>query len=90
MADDAPPPRSRPVDEAAPARRPADPQSIAAARENISTIRPSTDTPEQRRALADADAHPDDPDADDDGALDTAGLLERELGARVIEETPRS
>ncbi|MFC5177595.1 DNA polymerase III subunit gamma and tau [Nocardioides taihuensis] len=93
-ADEVPPAPEPPADDdpgpAAPVRRPADPQSIAAARENISTIRPSTDTPEQRRALADADAHPDDPDADDDASLDTAGLLERELGARVIEETPRS
>jgi DNA polymerase-3 subunit gamma/tau len=36
---------------------------------------------------ADDDAHPDDPDADDAG-LSHAELLERELGARVIEEIP--
>jgi DNA polymerase-3 subunit gamma/tau len=33
----------------------------------------------------DADAHRDDPDADDSG-LDTTELLQRELGATVIEE----
>ena len=36
-------------------------------------------------AVSDADADPDDPDADDQG-LDGAALLERELGASVIEE----
>ena len=35
----------------------------------------------------DADAHRDDPAADDHG-LDSAELLERELGATVIEEIP--
>ena len=90
VADDAAAGPEPPVDEAAPARRTADPQSIAAAREaSPRSARPPT-TPEQRRALADADAHPDDPDADDRRPLDTAELLERELGARVIEEIPRS
>ena len=42
---------------------------------------------EDPRARADADAHPDDPDADG-GDLDTTELLQRELGAQVIEETP--
>ncbi len=37
----------------------------------------------------DADAHPDDPTSDDDG-IDSAELLARELGATVIDETPRS
>nr|WP_030483351.1 DNA polymerase III subunit gamma and tau [Nocardioides aequoreus] len=37
----------------------------------------------------DADAHPDDPTSADDG-LDSAELLARELGATVIDETPRS
>ena len=32
------------------------------------------------------DAHPDDPDADG-GDIDTTELLQRELGAQVIEET---
>jgi DNA polymerase-3 subunit gamma/tau len=36
-------------------------------------------------SISDDDAHPDDPDADD-GNLGGAQLLERELGARVIEE----
>jgi DNA polymerase-3 subunit gamma/tau len=35
-------------------------------------------------SVSDDDAHPDDPDADDQ--LGGAQLLERELGARVIEE----
>ena len=36
---------------------------------------------------ADADAHPDDLDADNQG-IDSAELLRRELGARVIDEIP--
>jgi DNA polymerase-3 subunit gamma/tau len=43
----------------------------------------------QRSADPDADAHRDDPDADADG-LGGAALLERELGAQVIEEIPHS
>jgi DNA polymerase-3 subunit gamma/tau len=35
----------------------------------------------------DADAHPDDPEADDNG-IDGAELLQRELGATVIDEIP--
>jgi DNA polymerase-3 subunit gamma/tau len=38
-------------------------------------------------ARRDADAHPDDPEADDNG-IDGAELLQRELGATVIDEIP--
>ena len=58
---------------------------MAAARGAISRTRrasrPRTPAP------GDADAHPDDPDADA-GGVDTTELLQRELGAQVIEETP--
>ncbi|MEN8708337.1 MAG: DNA polymerase III subunit gamma and tau [Nocardioides marinisabuli] len=73
---------------AAPAQRPqAGPGSIAAARGAIQQTRvagPDTSRSDDLRA-ADADAHPDDLDADDE-TLGGAALLERELGARVIEE----
>ena len=42
-----------------------------------------------RGADADSDAHPDDPDADTSG-LGGAELLQRELGAQVIEEIRHS
>jgi DNA polymerase-3 subunit gamma/tau len=64
----------------------ADPQSIAAARGAIAQTRTSGSTsPGDDRSGADADAHPDDPDADSSG-LGSAELLERELGAQMIEE----
>lgn len=72
-----------------PARPTADPQAIAAARARIQQTR--TGGPEQtapvdtERQDRDADAHPDDPDADSEGLAGT-DLLERELGARIIEE----
>ena len=65
--------------------RPADPDAVAAARGAISRTR-SGEPAEDPRARADADAHPDDPDAEASG-VDTAELLQRELGAQVIEET---
>jgi len=65
--------------------RPADPEAVAAARGAISRTRPSAPAEDPR--ARDADAHPDDQDADGDG-LDTTELLQRELGAQVIEETP--
>ena len=58
----------------------------AAAREAISRTRQSGQAADDTRAQADAEAHPDDPDAESSG-LDTAELLQRELGAEVIEET---
>jgi DNA polymerase-3 subunit gamma/tau len=63
-----------------------DPQAVSAAREAIAKTRTAGD---QRgpdpRAAADADAHPDDPDVES-AHLAGAELLERELGAQVIEE----
>jgi DNA polymerase-3 subunit gamma/tau len=91
---DAPAPPPEAPDDSAPeptppsarqAARPADPYAVAAARGAISRTRP-TQSAEDPRASADADAHPDDPDADA-GGVDTTELLQRELGAQVIEET---
>ena len=88
--DDPGEPGPPPTDEqpaAAPQRPQAGPGSIAAARGAIQQTRVGgvdVSRSDDLRA-ADADAHPDDLDADDD-ALGGAALLERELGARVIEE----
>lgn len=79
----APPAPSPPPSQEADA--PAQPSAAAAARGAISPTR-SGEPAEDPRARADADAHPDDPDADG-GDLDTTELLQRELGAQVIEET---
>ncbi len=71
-----------------PAPRTSDPESIAAARGAIQQTRPGDQAPSDRGpdwAAADADAHPDDLDADHQG-LSTAELLKRELGAEMIEE----
>ena len=46
-------------------------------------MRAAADCPDW--AAADADAHPDDLDADQQG-MTTAELLQRELGAQMIEE----
>jgi DNA polymerase-3 subunit gamma/tau len=77
------------VEEAAPpAREKAGPDAIAAAKAAIQQTRQAGDADTSRsdeRAAADADAHPDDIDADNQG-LAGAELLQRELGARVIEE----
>ena len=71
----------------APSRPAAQPESIASARSNIAPTR-SGDQPTTRPGDdRDADAHPDDPDADDNG-VDGAELLQRELGATVIDEIP--
>jgi DNA polymerase-3 subunit gamma/tau len=77
-----------PAPEAVPeSRRASDPESIAAARDAIQQTRsgdePRADAPDW--AAADADAHPDDIDADQQG-MTTAELLQRELGAQMIEE----
>jgi DNA polymerase III subunit gamma/tau len=66
------------------ASRPGDPHAVAAARGAISRTR-ATEPAEDPRASADADAHPDDPDAEA-GGVDSTELLQRELGAQVIEE----
>ena len=75
---------------AAPART-QDPEAIAAAREAILATRtPGEDsTGADTRKAADAAAHPDDPDADTNG-LAGAELLQRTLGAEVIEEIPHT
>ena len=68
----------------------AKPESIAAARSNLSATTRNGDEPSPAPADGpdpDADAHPDDPAADDNG-LDSTELLQRELGATVIEEIP--
>jgi DNA polymerase-3 subunit gamma/tau len=70
-----------------PQARGADPSAIAAARGAISPTRVAGAPVADTRAEADADAHPDDPDIETSG-LAGAELLERELGARVIEEIP--
>jgi DNA polymerase-3 subunit gamma/tau len=84
-----PPPPEPPADEDAPATAPAPaPDASAAAREAIRTTRtagPSEPATGDDPAASDADAHPDDPDADTSG-LAGAELLQRELGAEVIEE----
>jgi DNA polymerase-3 subunit gamma/tau len=60
---------------------------VSAAREAIAQTRPAgaTKKVDNDRALADAEAHPDDPAADS-SELAGAELLERELGATVIHE----
>ena len=70
--------------------RPLDAGGIAKAREAIRPIRrgeasPVVEDRAARLAAADAEAHPDDLDADAE-ALGGAELLQRELGAQMIEE----
>jgi DNA polymerase-3 subunit gamma/tau len=72
-----------------PAAKPpsAGPESIAAARGAIQQTRPGGAEVSRSDDLtaADADAHPDDLDADNQG-IDSTELLRRELGAQVIDE----
>jgi DNA polymerase III subunit gamma/tau len=90
-ASDDPAPAT-PADEAAP-RAPgskppsAGPESIAAARGAIQQTRQggAEVSRSDDLAAADADAHPDDLDAENQG-IDSAELLRRELGAQVIDE----
>ncbi|HEY0905255.1 MAG TPA: DNA polymerase III subunit gamma and tau [Marmoricola sp.] len=84
-AEPAPPAATAPSPPPAPAA-PVQPETIAAARSNIAPTR-TGDQPVRRADERDADAHPDDPDADDSG-VDGAELLQRELGATVIDEIP--
>jgi len=63
------------------------PESIAAARSKIAPTRNGDEPPAEKGPDPDADAHRDDQVADDNG-LDSTELLERELGATVIEEIP--
>jgi DNA polymerase-3 subunit gamma/tau len=69
-----------------PSRTPADPEAVASARGAIQDTRPQGEPARSRpAALSDEDASPDDPAADDH-SLGGAQLLERELGASIIEE----
>lgn len=70
---------------AEPQRRPVDPAAVASARGAIQETRAQGEQRSAREpSVSDADASPDDPDADDD--LGGAELLQRELGAHIIEE----
>ncbi len=71
---------------AAPSRPAADPQTIASARSNIAPTR-TGDQPAKGPDDRDASAHPDDPVLEDEG-LDSTELLQRELGANLIDEIP--
>jgi DNA polymerase-3 subunit gamma/tau len=59
---------------------------VAAAREAITDVRPTTEHGDPMSS-ADAEVHPDDPDVDDSGMAPTE-LLQSTLGAQVIEEIP--
>ncbi|MGZ8744524.1 MAG: DNA polymerase III subunit gamma and tau [Nocardioides sp.] len=81
----APDPAAAPEAAPEPPRRAVDPAAVANARGAIQELRPQGDArPVQNHGVSDADASPDDPDADDD--LGGTRLLERELGASIIEE----
>jgi DNA polymerase-3 subunit gamma/tau len=71
---------------AAPPRRAPDPSAVASAREAIMETRQGGAPLRAEPSVSDADASRDDPDADDN-ALGGAELLQRELGASVIDET---
>jgi DNA polymerase-3 subunit gamma/tau len=60
---------------------------VATARSNITPTRRADEPVPTRGPDLDADAHRDDPAAEDN-SLDSTELLERELGATVIEEIP--
>jgi DNA polymerase III subunit gamma/tau len=85
ISTDQPPAAPAPDRPAAPERRPVDPGAVASARGAIQETRPQGGPSRSLEpSVSDADAHPDDPDADDD--LGGTELLERELGASIIEE----
>ncbi|GAB3654265.1 hypothetical protein GCM10027596_05830 [Nocardioides korecus] len=63
--------------------------AVAAARSRIAPTRQGEQPPSERGPDLDADAHRDDPTAEDNG-LDGAALLARELGATVIEDVPHT
>ncbi|MBW8752415.1 MAG: hypothetical protein JF565_13470 [Propionibacteriales bacterium] len=83
-----PPSAAEPVPpvEAPPSRPAAQPDAIASVRSSIAPTR-TGERPAKAADERDADADPDDPDADDSG-IDGAELLQRELGATVIDEIP--
>jgi DNA polymerase-3 subunit gamma/tau len=92
-APEAPPVAAEPAPEAvmpepAPEQRATDPDAVAAARGAIQQTRSADQGRAESTpawAEADADAHPDDLDADQQG-ISTTELLQRELGAQMIEE----
>jgi DNA polymerase III subunit gamma/tau len=75
-----------PAEPEPPAPPAAAPEAIASARNNIAPTRRG-EKPVRPADDRDAGASPDDPDADDNG-IDGAELLQRELGATVIDEIP--
>jgi DNA polymerase-3 subunit gamma/tau len=77
--EDIDPAAAPPVSSARPAS-----EAIASARNNIAPTR-SGDEPAKAPDARDGEAHPDDPDLEDDG-VNGAELLRRELGATVIDE----
>jgi DNA polymerase III subunit gamma/tau len=79
-------PEGRPAPQQPP-RAAVDPDAIATARGAIQATRAPGSVQRNDPTVSDEDASPDDQDADD-GGLAGAELLERELGARVIEEIP--
>jgi DNA polymerase-3 subunit gamma/tau len=76
---------SAPPEPPQPPRSAVDPDAIASARGAIQATRAPGAVQRSGPDLSDADVSPDDPDADD-GNLAGAELLQRELGAKVIEE----
>ncbi|QWF22652.1 DNA polymerase III subunit gamma and tau [Nocardioides sp. LMS-CY] len=83
-----PPPQQAPQQPPAEPAEPGGPSASAAAREAIQQTRSADHQPEPSGpdwASADADAHPDDLDADHQG-MSATELLQRELGAQMIEE----
>jgi len=82
---DAPAPDGEPAVDAGPTPTAVDPTRIATARGAIKPTRAKGPAGPKELGVSDEAAHPDDPDADDQ-ALGGMQLLERELGASVIEE----
>jgi DNA polymerase-3 subunit gamma/tau len=78
-------PGSHPAAPGQPPRPAVDPEAIASARSAIQSTRAPGAMQQAAPSVSDEDVDPDDPDADD-GGLGGAELLQRELGARVIEE----
>ncbi|HSE09107.1 MAG TPA: DNA polymerase III subunit gamma and tau [Nocardioidaceae bacterium] len=84
--DQAPqPPAENPQAAQQPPRAAVDPEAIATARGAIQATRAPGAVQQSGPSVSDDDVSPDDPDADD-GHLAGAELLQRELGAKVIEE----
>ena len=85
----APPPPAAPPAAEPPPKDPAAEPASSAAREALRESRSDDSGLEPAGEAADAAAHPDDADADSDEAGGT-DLLQRELGAEMIEEIPHS